>query len=299
MTCAWCSAEVHAGTFLCERCVQTLDYALANIATYHDDLDTLRTKRARYGGQTGKGSIGKAVPLPLDGRFTDGTGQGSEVAYAARSTVVAWTRVALDEWPPIAGPTCRECLHLSCHEVKRRAHPRDTVASCCVYLAGQRNRIAAMPWAAELVDEMLDVERRLRRLVDRPAEGWYAGVCGSTTDTDAGEVRCVRELYSEPGSPFVRCRDCGCTYDVEARRKALLREAEDREVTVRTLARVVTTLGASNASEARIENRINVWVSRGRLKANGRRVIDGKPRPVYRVGDVLDLLSADADAKGA
>lgn len=299
--CTWCGSEdVHDGAFLCERCVTTLDISLGNVSAYYDDLDTLRQKRSRYGSTgSSKGSIGKAQPLPVDGRFLDATGQGSQVAWDTRNTVTTWTRVILDEWPPALGPTCANCLHVSCHEIRRRTHPRDTVAACCAYIAGWRNRLTSHEWATELLDEMLDLERRLRRIVDRPADAWYAGACGSVTDTDNGEVICTRELYAEPGSPFVQCRDCSCTYDVAARRKALLAEAEDREATVRTLARIVTTLGASEASEARIENRINVWVTRGRLTSNGRRVIDGRPRPVYRVGDVLDLLASDAEAKGA
>jgi hypothetical protein len=298
--CDGCGAAVHDGVNLCAQCATTLDVALGNIAAYQPDLDTIRAKRARYGGGASKGSIGKAQPLPVDMRFLDRTGVGSQLDWDAKNTIVAWTRIVLDTWTPAAGPTCRtHCLHASCNETLRRAHPRDNVGSCVNYLAGHRHGIAAMPWAGELLDEMLDLERRLRRMVDRPADAWYAGECGSETDTDYGTVTCTRELYAVPGSPFVQCRDCGCTYDVAARRKTLLNEAEDREVTVRMMARIVTTLGAIDASEARLEGRINVWVTRGRLLANGKRVVDGRPRPVYRVGDVLDLLSADAEAKGA
>lgn len=298
--CLGCAAEVHAGTNLCRDCVHTLDKSLANIATYYDDLDTLRQKRTRYGGASTKGSIGKAQPLPLDGRFTDPTGQGSQVAWDTKNTITTWTRICLDEWPPIPGQACLgPCLHVTCHTIKARVHPRDTVASCCRYLARNRVAIAGKDWAGEILDELLDLEHRLSNIVDRPKDAWYAGVCGYDTETDVGVVTCTRELYAEPGAVFVRCQDCGSTYDVEARRKALLAEAEDREVTARTLARVVTTLGASGSGEAAIENRITTWVARGRLKPGGKRVIDGRPRPVYRVGDVLDLLADDAEARRA
>jgi hypothetical protein len=276
--------------------VRTLDVALANIAAYANDLELVQSKRVRYGSPNGKGSVGKTVPMPIDNRFTDPTGDGSRLAWETKNTISAWARTALTTWPPASGPTCKSCLHPTCHDIKRRAHPRDTVTACVQYLAGHRHGIAAQEWAAELLDEILDLERRLRRFVDRPRDAWYAGICGSVTDTDHGEVQCKRQLFAEPGCPWVRCADCGCEYDVEARRKKLLEEAEDRTVTIRMLARIVTTLGAVDASERRLEGRISKWVQRDQLHARGRRVIDGKPRPVYRVGDVLTLLAEDAAA---
>lgn len=280
-TCGWCGARVAAGLVLCGKCITTLERSLGNIAVYYNDLDTLRQKRARYGGQASKGSVGKAQPLPVDSRFLDRIGTGSQVAWDTRNTVTTWARLVMDEHPPI-----------------REQAPRDTIASVCGWLGSQRNWIAGQVWATELLDEMLDIERRLRRLVDRPAESVYRGLCGSETDTiDGGVIVCDEALYATPGSPWVRCPVCGCEYDTEERRKVLLAEAEDREVTVRTLARVLTTLGDVEASEAKLENRINVWVHRGRLASNGQRVIDGRPRPVYRVGDVLDLLAQDAEDK--
>ncbi|QLQ11159.1 MAG: hypothetical protein HZY75_13250 [Nocardioidaceae bacterium] len=299
-TCAWCHKTCAPGITLCPKCVTTLDHALANIAAYWRDLDTIRTKQARYStSNTTKGSVGKTQPLPVDGRFTDPTGYGSEVVYGAKNTLVAWAKTLIEDWPPANGPACPSCLHVSCHELKRRAFPRDTMPGLCAYIAGWRHAIAATPWATDMLDELLDVERRLRKLIDRPADGWYAGECGSETDMDDGStVTCTRALYAEPGSPFVRCRDCGCTYDTEARRATLLAEAEDREATVRILARVAYTLKGIDASESRLERRIAGWVKRGKIKANGTRVVGGKPLPVYRVGDVIDLLTdPDDEAK--
>lgn len=282
--CGWCAQHCAPGLMLCGKCSTTLERALGNVATYHADLDTIRQKRARYaGGGATKGSIGKAQPLPVDARFLDRVGAGSQLAWDAKNTVVAWARIVLEEHPPV-----------------REQQPRDTVASVCGWLGSQRNWIAGQMWATDMLDEVLDLERRLRRFVDRPAETVYRGLCGSETDaTDGSVIVCNQALYAAQDSPFVRCTICGCEYDTEARRKVLLDEAEDREVTVRTLARVLTTLGNVESSEAKLENRINVWVHRGHLKANGQRVVDGRPRPVYRVGDVIDLLSADARDKSA
>lgn len=293
-SCAWCGADTHAGTYLCARCLTTLDVALANIAVYHADLDTIRAKRARYGGAPAKGSVGKTQPLPVDGRFLDPTGDGSRLDQDTRNTVATWTRIVLDEWPPLDGTACdTPCIDVACAEIRRRRHPADTIAACCAYLAGMRTHIAGRPWAGEVIDELLDLEGRLRRMVDRPADLVYRGVCGSVTPAAGGDVTCTRALYADPASPTVRCPDCGTTYDTAERRRLLLVEAEDHEVTARALAWLVATLSGADTSEARIESRIHVWVHRGQLRSHGRRVVAGRPRPVYRVGDVLDLLGDD------
>lgn len=290
--CTSCSKPT-SGAALCERCTKTLDIALANVAAYYADAGSVvRTRQTRYGsGISTRGSIGKEQPLPVDGRFLDVNGSGTQARWDTWNTIVTWCRVVMAEQPELAGPVCVTCLHPSCHAVRRRRWPRNTVPSMCAYLERQRRYVLAEPWAADLLDELTHVERRLRYLVDRPADGWYAGECGAV-DAET-EAVCTRVLYADPTNPFVRCRDCGTTWSVAERRDWLIKEAEDREATVRTLARIVTTLGAHDASESRLENRISQWVTRGRLKPNGKRVIDGKPRPVYRVGDVLDLLARD------
>lgn len=287
--CDNCGHTVGPGIVLCSKCTTTLERSLGNIAVYYADLDTIRQKRARYSGGASKGSIGKAQPLPVDHRFLDrkpgshGQGAGTELVYATRNTVTTWARIVMEEHPPV-----------------REQAPRDTIGSVCGWLGEQRNWIAGQEWAGELLDEMLDLERRLRRFVDRPAETVYRGLCGSETDTIDGEVLvCTQALYATTEATFVRCPVCGCEYDTAGRRKTLLEEAQDRHVTVRTLARVLLTLGEVESSEAKLENRINVWVARGKIAAHSQRVIDGRPRPVYRVGDVLDLLTADARDKSA
>jgi len=329
--CEWCDRPAPFAT-ICGACVKTLRKALANVSADYADLGTVRRKGTRFGGNSTKGSIGKEQPLPIDGRFADRAGDGSQLDFDVKNTVVTWARAVMDEYAEtFVGPICEECQHESCLRAIRRRWPSSTVTSVCAYLSRMAPTIAAEDWVAAMLDEVLDLERRLRRFVDRPADRWYAGVCDSEIEADRPHdgttcgcgchndddaacdmdggcgveyatiegVRCTRELWADGKTPFVHCRDCGTSWDVEQRRVALVREAEDREATVRTLARIITTLGASDAGEARVESRINTWVHRGRLTANGRRVIDGKVRPVYRVGDVLALLRRDDEKRSA
>lgn len=297
MKCA-CGRPTAGGAW-CARCAHTVDVAIANVATYFDDLENVETRRARYGGMATKGSIGKVMPLVVDARFLP-DGSGTRARLAARNTVTTWARVLIEETGG-DGP----------------AH--DTVRSVCAYFDRQRTAIAAQPWAAEFKAEMLSAERMLAKVIDRPAEGWYAGECGSVSGAHDGttcacachngleaacdvpggcgveyaSVTCQRVLYAVPDSPYVRCGDCGSTYPVAERREQLLAEAEDREATVEMIVRIVTTLGDRNVSTAKIAARIRQWSARGKIASHGTRVVDGRPRPLYRIGDVLDLLSAE------
>lgn len=307
MTTCECGRPTSGGLW-CTKCRHTVAVAVANIAAYHDDLETVRTRQTRFGGLASKGSVGKTMPLGIDMRFTpDGT--GTKAYDAARLTVTTWARRMLDEIPGLRPPTW----------------PRlDTVRAACQFFEANLTKIAASPWAPAFKVDVLAVERALSRIVDRPAEGWYAGECGSVgaahdasscacachqadgleCDMPGGcgreydNVTCRRVLYADPDDPFVRCRDCGATYDVDERRDHLLTEAEDRLATVETIARIVTTLGKRDLSTERVSARIRQWSTRGRITSHGTRVVDGRERPLYRIGDVIDLLEK-ADTKTA
>ncbi len=71
-------------------------------------------------------------------------------------------------------------------------------------------------------------------------------------------------------------------------------EARDQVAPVSVIARVVVGLMDNETSVERLTNRIDKWVSRGQLHDLGVRVLDGRPRRAYRVGDVFDLLNARA-----
>lgn len=292
-----------AGTTLCGRCTKTLDIAVANVRAYVADLDTIRTRQARYGTRSGKTSRGAEVPLPVDLRFTDthpdpnsAAGTGSMLEADARNTLVGWTRIALEEAPArLIGPTCRAaCLHVSCSLVHRGRPPADNLVSCCHYLTRNLRRLAAAQWAPEMLDELLDLERRLRRFVDRPADRWYAGPCTAGLEGWEGAWFCGAELYATPGQEFLRCPDCRLSYTVADRRAWLLASAEDRWETASTIARAVTVWTDYDRGETRLVRRISDWAGRDRIKVRGYRTVDGRPRPVYRIGDVLDLLVDDA-----
>lgn len=297
MTCGHCGKPTQ-GTTLCDKCATTAAYAIANIAAYTDDADTVRAKQARYGDPNGKASVGKTMPLPVDMRFVSGPPRlildtrplgGSHAAPAAqlmwdvRATLVAWCRVLMDEQARVHGPTCVACLHVTCHTARQRRWPDDTVRGMCRYLDRTHRWWESRDWAPAMLDELLDLERRLRRLVDRPPSRQYAGRC-----------HCDAELYALEGKTTMHCQACGAEHDVASRREFLLREASDYLVTATEAASALLSWTDCDWAHAKIVDRIRRWRDRGTLDVADVTSLSGRDRHLYRLGDVQALLVVEA-----
>jgi hypothetical protein len=283
------------GTTLCRDCKHTLEVALANIATYHHDLEVVRTraKAVRYDLPHGKGP-GREGPLPVDERFLPG-GRGTESLNAARNAVVTWVRVVLDEWPPepferllVCGDAlCKRCSRIR-YERQLRRHPADTVASCCRYLARMLDRIASAPWAPDLMHDVLGAERALKRVDARGPERVYAGLC--TVCLLVGDRTA---MYAVVGEEFVKCpaADCGMDYRVEQRRN-LMRDALEYEwMSAARIADLATYLQLLGDREW-VRKKINRWHNDGTLRPAS---VDDAGNPLFPFGEATRLLSA-ADA---
>lgn len=264
MTCKWCQAEVTNGLALCSRCQHTGRRALFNVTAYHADLFTLpaQTLGVRYGHKVSD-PTGSAVSLasvsdPIE-----------DVAAATKAMLTRWLRRLVDDRPRAFMPN------------------EGTVEVLAKVLTQQLHAIAGCAWAGEFVTELLALERRLRRTVEANKGLWYAGVCGTDTETGA---YCTRVLYADPDKDQVRCPVCRTVWPVTERRRILLEAARDEVTNVATIARACAVLLGDQTSQAKLERRIQNWIDRGDIERRGSRDIDGRLRKVYRVGDVLDML---------
>lgn len=286
-TCTSCERPT-AGAQLCDRCCKTLAVALVNVAAYYEDLETVATKATRYGGSTAtRGSIGKTQPLPVDGRFLDVKGDGTQVRWDVWNSVVTWCRVVMEESRRVNGPTCaRPCLHTTCAAVRRTAWPRNTLRSQVAYFDRQFRWVVRSEWALEFFDEMLDNERRLRKMIDRPADRWYAGKCSIGTDDE----HCTAELYALEGNSTIICPACEYLHDVSGRRDFLLGEARTYLVTATEAARALISWTDYDGIESNLVKRIDKWRDRERLEVADVTSLNGRDRHLYRLGDIQDLL---------
>jgi hypothetical protein len=301
-----------AGAALCGGCGTTLAFAFANVAGHYEDLGTVAAKRTRYGGLATKGSIGKAQPLPVDMRFVSGPPEAAhpgatiapltQLRWDAWNTVVAWCRTVMDEQSQVIGPWCedRYCLHVSCNVIKTRRWPTNSIQSMCLYLDRQHRWIEGREWAPLMLDEFLDLERRLTRAVNRPPDRWYAGKCSALVlDPDDPQALCMVDLYAEEDRGTITCPGCTTRHDVTQRRDFLLNEAKDYHVTASEAARALMSWTDYDGSENKLVDRIRKWRDRDKLEVCDVTSLNGKDRHLYRLGDIQRLLVEHAQREQA
>lgn len=296
------------GAVLCDGCKRTLAYALVHVSIYWTDLGNVATKQTRYGNGAGTRTIGKAQPLPVDLRFIDQhvpdepgdapahhgahLAPGSQLRYDVWDTLVAWCRTLMEVLPERIGPACEVCIHSTCTSIRRDRWPSPGrgVPGLVNYLARQHRYLEAQTWAPVILDELVDVERRLRRMVDRPADRWYAGRC-SETNAETGAT-CQAELYARTDRGEIACPGCGARWDVSERRDFLLEEAKAYLVTATEAAGALLAWTDYDGSETKLVDRIRKWRTTGQLATHEQATVNGRPRHLYRLGEIQALMVA-------
>lgn len=155
--------------------------------------------------------------------------------------------------------------------------PGVTTTTMATWLTWRLDGIATQPWATDTAATIHRAVTHGLRVIDRPPDLAYAGPCDE----------CGADLYAPTGRGTVTCRACGLTWDLAERRTWLLGLVEDRLATATEIARALTGLGNTVTAE-----RIWQWKHRDRITP---RTHDRAGRPLYRVGDVLDLLLAEPE----
>lgn len=162
-------------------------------------------------------------------------------------------------------------LSVTLHHAQPANLTGDNLAALSAYLLRQLNQLVTQPWAADALNITRVVDHCIN-VIDRPPARIYAGPC----DT------CGHDLYARSGKRDVTCYDCGLVYDLAARREWLLSVVEDQLATAVEIARALTTLELPVTAE-----RIRQWKHRERIEARAR---DRLGRPLYRVGDIIELV---------
>lgn len=171
------------------------------------------------------------------------------------------------------------------HPAELSLLPVTTAEISALWLARHPHALRALPAAIEAHDDITDALATARLAVDR-RDLVFAGPCRS----------CRHDLYIERGVDTVQCSRCGQTYDARDLGRLLLGQVSD------TLVTREEALGAVQAYRGqRIpDSTWRTWRSRGQLKPrawdhDGRitdHYLDRRDPPLFRLGDVLTLLSA-------
>jgi hypothetical protein len=166
----------------------------------------------------------------------------------------------------------------------------DPIAKLATWLAGN---VEWMRHRAEVDEFLTDVEachRVVRSIARGPAEQKFLGPCGAPiwTENLGGESGmrelegppCDGDVYAYRGARTGRCKTCGAQVDTSEREAWL--DGEVRQ-------HVFRAAEIANAYGVKVDT-IRSWHTRGQLANHGSDV-DG--RPLFNVGEVLDLAAAD------
>lgn len=270
-TTCLCSRPAGDG-YLCKPCTGTLERALAETPFLIRELDIVITRQTVHAARS-DGSRSTGIPLPF---------------HVAASDTRRRLATALD----FTAATLIRTGHANSCPVSPRPHHTS------VWLLAQLDTIRHHAQAQEFHNLILEPVAKARWLIDRPADRWYAGPCNNLVHREAPEpvgteiYECGAELYATAGAAEVKCRSCAAVYDVQARRDWLLAAAEDHLANAAVCARAVSWLGGAKLTPTLIR----VWHARGRLMAKAHEPYPSgtdpdRTRPLYRVGDVIDLLA--------
>lgn len=301
---------------VCRREIAATETALRQVVALAGEVETTVARLARYGEQGGRPGTpveteagedsDERRPLPvmvhgwvarLD-KPVRGALIETDLPYLpgkrdqvndAGTRITTWARHVCEERGigvprpgPITGPLCRSgwgCNHLSCDLIRARTVDPG-VARAARFLLTQLDWIRHRPEADEVVEDLQAAAGVLRRCVDAPPRLRYAGPCWEQAE-DGGQ--CDVELYALDDAATVRCPGCRSVHDMGLRRVWLLQEAQDALANAATLAAALSSLDKQVTSSM-----IRNYADRGRIVAHGH---DQQGRPVYRVGDVLDVLA--------
>lgn len=154
--------------------------------------------------------------------------------------------------------------------------PRNAMSAMAAWLLCHLEAVRHHEAAPEIVDDLRQAIRKATRVIDRPADLMFAGPCDE----------CKQDLYARPESAEITCVPCQLVYDVKDRREWLLAAAEDHLAPANEISGFLSAF-----QEPITPERIQQWHRRGRISAH---TVNLRGQAMFRVGDVLDKLAADA-----
>lgn len=228
-------------------CAACTEHLEADLRDVHSTVEALWASAARQDVGTGSvGSSGHSTP----------SAPTNSAAYDTGRTL----NVILTGWARALG-------HTQPHAVKAAA----------VLLLHIRE-VREMDWAPVLKEELRDALNDCRRVMDRRGPTVFAGICPTE---DQGQ-ECGTPVYTPKGKTDARCSTCGSTWDVTDWRERALAAAGPATGTAAELSRIL-----SDPVRALVfpQNKIAVWVNRGKLAPVGYR----GGRAVYQVRKVRNM----------
>lgn len=168
--------------------------------------------------------------------------------------------------------------------------PFSGIRDAAADLLAQLPVLAVHPDAEAAVSAVREAVTEGLAAVDHPVVLLWLGVCRAEVyDVHSTDVvgQCLGDLYAQADDDTVRCRTCGATHDARSRRWAVLIPGLEKNLNAADLARLARAYGVAVTA-----GKVRLMGSRHQITATG---TDPAGFPVYRVGDVLDVLRERAE----
>lgn len=268
--CTSCTRPVPDAGSLCSTCTENLRHHLAGIPALLSDLEVTRTRQSKTGGR-GIGVVARTEerPLPWDER-------GSKATAVLRVALTRLVRVLADG--------------------RGGRLPEDDPGDIARWLLGRVDQWRMHPQATEMWERLQAALDSATQVTDRAPDLLYVGPCDPHGRIVGDGHSCSRHLYVESGATVVQCPACGTVHEVRDRRALLVDAARDRLATPSELSRFLTAYEQPVSPD-----RIRKWAERGQLIARGHlpAVGEREPRPLFLIGEALDLLARITDRQPA
>jgi len=257
-----CGKSCPPGMFVCGDCANELTIRLLQVGLVARALDDAYLKQQRFDAVGFTTADPDESPVPFN-------------EHAAQiATELGTTLLEAADWIARASGMFR---------------PLDTPKALGRWLALQVSWMRAQPNGPAMVQHLTQILSRAERAIDRAGDLRFVGPCSGThLDDDGLATECTEDLYANSWDHEVSCRACGATYPIKDRRTWLLGQAADMLMPRTELSRALAGFGLVVTTK-----QLEHWAARGRLASKGH-TATLPARPLYRLGDVLDVVQANA-----
>lgn len=279
--------------FGCRVCADILADQLGDVPALTGELEITTVRLHRLGGKEQRGG---ETPLAFHA-------EASDTQWALANTLGTWASLIAEERGLILDLARQRAVppsRWSGRAVIPKRPPNDVASLAARWLLKHLQSLRSSESFGELCDEVVNAIRGARRVIDRRGDRRYAGPCDGLGAIEVdGEAPCGTGLYAEPEGQWVSCWTCGREYDVALRRQWMLDDLREYLGSSQQVARICTSLGVKVA-----ESTVRMWVKRGKLQPRDwvpSMKDDGKPKPLYRVADILVVATGqivDFEADG-
>lgn len=198
------------------------------------------------------------------------------------------TRGAYAYGPAEARWTLRDTLTHVGDEIARVRglhRPYNSLQALGAWLVEQVEWMRHHPGGADLIEELTYCMRAGLRAIDNPGKRLLIGACDATIADEQGmSVECGAQLYAREYDVEIECTTCGTVHQTRDTWDRMLAKSENLLLTRTEIVHALSGFGVTVTA-----NQLQGLTRRGRLIARG--MSSGRPpRPMYRLGDVRDVL---------